>query len=70
MISPLTAIHFTWPPEQPEITSRTIIIFIKILYLTCNWSIYLKRFLLNRILKCKLKDMVPLNVGVNIYLDI
>ena len=24
MISPLTAIHFTWPPEHPEMTSHEI----------------------------------------------
>ena len=38
-IFPITAIHFTWPPEQPGMTSRVIKNFIKILCLTCNWTI-------------------------------
>ena len=38
-IFPITAIHFTWPPEQPGMTSRVIKNVIKILCLTCNWTI-------------------------------
>ena len=38
-ISPFTVIHFTPQRWQPDVTSRAIKIFIKILWLTCNWTI-------------------------------